>query len=124
MRLTRSVVELALGKLARRRKPDRIAARLRKLGVKGFRYGTAVCPLANYLRLEFGRRREIRVGRHTATVSGIHVNLPKPLHEFVANFDGGEYGFLREQHQIIAAGGDGVGPAGEQDIIQPMRPCQ
>lgn len=68
---------------------DVIASVLMAKGITGYRYKNGTCPVANYLRQELGDAP--LVSPFSATVDGVHVELPPAVNVFIREFDSGQY---------------------------------
>ncbi len=81
--------------------PEKIAASLQERGIKGYRGDAKRCPIANYLRSEFGGDYfcgYVGVGRKSATVGAASTNnIPSAVSDFIRAYDGSSTTF-RELH--------------------------
>jgi hypothetical protein len=78
-----------------------VARNLHKQGIKGAKSSAGGCPIANYLRREFGRdalvnRDRVYVMRITVDEKGKSFIVPSPVSNFIADFDNGLHPELKE----------------------------
>lgn len=96
-------VMTALLRLAGHRTPDRVAARLVELGVRGD-HGCGSCPIAVYIKAQTGL--DVFVGGsgmwHIVGTSALWT-LPAPLTAFIARHDRGAYPELTTAAETVTA---------------------
>lgn len=89
----------ALADLAEGRDPDRIAAYLYTIGLRGWPRDVDACPVANYLhaKLPGWGAIEVRSVVNASPPDGPPVRQPLPdaVLTFIVRFDSGDYGYLR-----------------------------
>lgn len=67
-----------------------VAAKLKRLGIKGERGSADSCPVANFLKKRFVDD-EIEVDGARVQVNGVSIEAPRFIADFVDRFDSGNY---------------------------------
>lgn len=80
-----------------RRPSTRVARSVAKLGVTGYRKHALACPIANALKERFPGHRWSVLG--STVENGVFVHTPKPVRDFVVQFDSGRFDDLDQALQ-------------------------